>query len=67
MFSNSAGSASRPFAVSENTSAWPLSTGGCPILPGANWAFCSLITPISSLTVTPSCVMRSGLSQIRMA
>ncbi len=66
MFSNSSARVSRPRAVTVNVSAWPAGAGSAPILPTANCEFCPRMALATSVGVTPSCAMRSGLSQMRI-
>ncbi|SAL88391.1 hypothetical protein AWB67_07587 [Caballeronia terrestris] len=65
--SNSAGSARRPVVVTANDCSTGAPVGDCPMLPTANCWFWFETAFCTSDAVTPSCAMRSGLSQMRIA
>ena len=67
MFSNSSGLESSPCAVTTYCCSTPGSDGGAPRLPTPKDWFWLCTAAATSCTVTPSCAMRSGRSQMRMA
>jgi hypothetical protein len=67
MFSNSAGSVSRPRVVTAKDCCTSRPVGAWPTRPTAYCWFWAATAVCTSAAVTPSSAMRSGLSQMRMA
>ena len=67
MFSNSAGSSSRPLRLSVYWKSWPFGAGGAPTWPAVTSWLCCWMTLMTSCGVSPRACSRSGFSQTRMA
>ena len=64
---NCPGSVSRPGVVTAKVCGTGVGVGDWPMRPTANCWFCSRTALATSVAVIPSCAMRSGRSQMRMA
>ncbi|CAB3763173.1 hypothetical protein LMG29739_04050 [Paraburkholderia solisilvae] len=67
MFSNSDGSVRRPVVVTANDCSTAPPVGDCPRRPTAYCWFWLATAVCTSDAVMPSCAMRSGRSQMRIA
>ena len=67
MFSNSAGSLSRPTARTLTCRLWPAGAGCWPTWPAATCTFCSRSAATTSEALSPRLATRTGSSQSRMA